>query len=207
MSSPMQIWLFFTDTSEFWSRGIRFATGGDWSHVGIGFDLEDGRREYFEALFDGGFSGPSKPSKLAAFVARNPDNHCCVVPLPRSVYKYDDSFVIQTHEICKQWADGDTKRGYAKWQLASMLLFERFCMPVPKSENKVVCSEAVSRLLESIIDLRDERHITHDTVSPASAFRRLMSDLAGYGDFTRLIDRQQASAPELFLDNVPPVAL
>lgn len=199
------IWLFWTDTSEFWSRSIRFATGGEFSHVGIGFDLDDGTREYFEALFSGGFTGPQKPSKLSAFIDKSVGNRCLVIRLDPEMFGYSPGDVFEIHARCKEWAAaGSTHRGYNRVQLAGMLLFERFGIPLRHSENKVVCSEAVSRLLERIIDLRDYRHTTHDTVSPSSAFRRLMSVLAGYGHWTSLDYRAGACKPELYADTTNP---
>jgi len=202
MTAP-RIWLFWTDTGEFWSRAIRFATGGEFSHMGIGFDLGDGTREYYEALFSGGFTGPQKPSKLSDFLAKSARNRCLVIPLDPATFGYTAGDVFEIHARCKEWAaDGSKHRGYNRVQLAGMLLFERWGVPLRHSENKGVCSEDVSRLIERILDLRDYRHTSHDTVSPSSAFRRLMSVLAGYGHWTQLDWRAGACKPELYADTV-----
>jgi hypothetical protein len=197
------IWLFWTDTGEFWSRAIRFATGGEWSHMGIGFDLEDGTREYYEALFSGGFTGPLKPSKLAEFLGKDASNRCCIIRLDPRQFGYSPGVLFEIHANCKAWSTaGASHRGYNRVQLAGMLLFERWGVPLRHSENKVVCSEAVSRLLERIVDLRDYRHTSHDTVSPASAWRRVMSILAGYELWTRAGIRAKESADGMFEDAV-----
>jgi hypothetical protein len=150
--------------------------------MGIGFDLGDGKREYFEALFSEGFSGPHDPAKLAEFRARDHHNRLAIVELDPRIIPYTPADVFAIHAQALSWATKGSAdhKGYGRMQLASMLLFERFGIPLRHSESRVVCSEADSRLLVRILDLRSIRNDTHDTVSPASAWLRTMTVLAGY---------------------------
>ena len=72
--------------------------------------------------------------------------------------------------------------GYGQAQLVLMALSERYHLPVPHSPSRVVCSEAVSRILYPQIDLRDARRKRHDMVNPNSAWRRWLEMKCGYGD-------------------------
>lgn len=196
------IWLFWTDTDEFWSNAIRFFTKG-YPHMGIGIDLPNGDREYYEALFSEGFTGPHKPSKLKAFVERKNGNKLLVVKLEMDKFNYSIADLFAVQAMCHEWSKkGSTEyRGYGKAQLLSMLLFERFKIPVRHSEKKVVCSEAASRIVERLnIDLRDMINNTHDKVNPASALRKVFALIAGYGDY--LMEETLKCPEEWFADYV-----
>ncbi len=151
---------------------IAAASDGWASHMGVGFELEDGRQVYYESLIKQGFVGPDPIDKLYAYVHS--------VAAARAII-IDAGLDAQTSarklSICEANA-GTT--GYNQWQLASMLMLERYGLPVPHSPNRWVCSEAAARILYPEIDLRDMRRTTFDAVNPNSAWRRWCEIAAGY---------------------------
>jgi len=172
-----KIFIFWSYVPEFWSKAIVRITGNQlpdksdrWSHMGIIFQLGDGSSEYYEALFEEGFVGP-KP--LSALVEKLQDKKGEL-----SIGNADirEVYVPAIYELCKGWVG---KKGYNQWQLASMWFFERFGrwlgIPVPRSPDKVVCSEVVARLVYPHIDLRDETRTEFDEVNPNSAWRKFIN--------------------------------
>lgn len=137
-----------------------------WSHMGLGFELFNGDLEYYECLFHDGFCGPKPISKLIAFC----DAGGCVSLQPVDSIKSPEA--QQIRENCRAWVG---TRGYYHWQLISMWAFERFGRflgtHVPHSPDRLVCSEAVARLVWPWMDLRDSVR-DFDEVNPNSAYRK-----------------------------------
>lgn len=167
-------------------RATAWLTDGPWSHMAIGFDLSSGRRVYYEALYSEGFVGPMPLESLENWLKKDAKR--------KSAISYT-SLIAQTAQEIRVMADrmaGNThdeagivrKAGYNKLQLLAMAAAERYGLPVPSSESRVVCSEAVSRLLHPHIDLRDHRRQSHDEVNPNSAWHRWLEYLAGFGSIT-----------------------
>lgn len=166
------IFWVFADTRL--SRLTRFATDGSWSHMGLGFVMDTGFLCIYEALWaEKGFVGPKPFARVMEFAAENPKRK-----LALQYTGLDEQTSERKRLVC------EASKGvlsYGPWQLAMMGLSERYHVPVPKSERKVVCSEIVSRILQPEIDLRDGRRRTDDHVNPNSAWRRWLEVKTGYG--------------------------
>jgi hypothetical protein len=171
------IFVFFVKGDSFLSRAIRRITGGTWSHCGIGFTIPAGAMDpelrdhageeiYFEALFAKGFSGPRPLSDLYDWAAKDPERKVVVVRLGGGA-----DFASEKLVIAQTWCG---TVGYAEWQLVAMWFFERIGrrigLHVPKSTRRVVCSEAVARILYPQIDLTDADHPRLDEVTPVSLY-------------------------------------
>jgi hypothetical protein len=119
--------------------------------------------------------------KFADLVKWSLDKHhrLMVVELPSHLIINAQAMYEDCMAMTQKWAG---RRGYFSWQLAQMWLFQRYGIPVRPSPSRVVCSEAVSRILSafSLIDLRDKRRKTHDAVNPDSAWRRVLVYLLGW---------------------------
>ncbi len=166
--------IFWSYVPEFWSKIIVRITGNKlsdksdhFSHMGILFELEDCSFEYYEALFGKGFIGPKPFDKLKQKVADSHGDLCWL----DTCLKSPESELIR--QRCKRWVG---TRGYFGWQLILMWWFERIGRHlgwhVPRSPIRVVCSEAVARLVWPFFDLRDPEHNGFDEVNPNSAYRR-----------------------------------
>ena len=167
---PTHAWLFWTRTSGFLSWAIRRITNGQWSHMGLGFTGPDGE-VYFEALFQEGWNGPKRFSRLTTWHDEAPGNN---------IYERRELFWLTDDEVAVLYSFARTcvgQQSYSAWQLIRMWYFERIGrrhgLSVRPSE-KVVCSEAVARLLfhHARVDLRDLQRTTFDSVSPQSAYDR-----------------------------------
>ena len=172
----MKIFLFFsTDPSSWLSRLIIRITGRQlpdrtdaWSHLGLGFVLDDGTQLYYEALFSQGFTGP-KPFEYLRDFARA-GGKVWTQPLP--------NLSPEDVKIIKSDCDALVGRaGYYAWQLIAMWLFERLGrflrIHIRPSPSRVVCSEVVARLVYPWLDLRDTTRTRFDEVNPNSAWRKL----------------------------------
>jgi len=167
-------WTYSGDTML--GRLIAWATDGPWCHMGIGFELNNGARERYEALKNSGFAGPKPYETLIEFGEENPKR--------RMLVAYTD-FGTEISEALRQLCRSMVGQlSYNTEQLAFMALSERYRFPVPRSPDRTVCSEAVSRVLEPHIELRDARRKTHDMVNPNSAWRRYVEVRSGYGAVT-----------------------
>jgi len=175
--SAVSVWALFTRSEEPIGKAIRFAAGEPWQHAGIGFTLADGEGVYYEAHWNDGFAGPKPLERLLTWGRKAAGNEYVIVPLPRLPQER-----AQDIRACAQALTGIASYGRA--QLFWMLLFERWRIPVPRSPAKMVCSEALARLVQPEYDLRDRAHRTWDVVTPASAWRRLMEYEAGYSHWT-----------------------
>lgn len=188
------IFVFFCQGDSILSRLIMRLSSR--SHCGIGFVGSDGSdlypwAVYFEALFGKGFQGPRSLSDLSDWAAKNPKRKIEVIYLGVEPSVAHAKF-IQASEMVG-------KRGYAEWQLLAMWFFERmgrrWGWHVPRSTGRVVCSEAVARILAPEIDLRDPDHPGFDEVTPGSVHDAVMKYLRekmqahGRAQSERIFDR------------------
>jgi len=178
MSTDIQatnVWLFWTFSPEAMGPVIARTTDGPWSHMGLGVRLKTAERVYYEALFGKGVTGPKSIGRLRGWVSEKPGRKLCI---------RETDIMGKDAEIIRQNADDMVGTAtYAEWQLAAMLLFERYGIPVPHSPNALVCCEMVSRLIQKHIDLRDRRRKTHDEVNPNSAWRRVLEIELGLDEY------------------------
>lgn len=139
-----------------------------WSHMGLGFQFALNARDtvYYEALFSDGFRGPKSIWKLIDF--EKTGGRVAIYPVPIFGENAD-----RLKKLCDAWVG---RKGYYAWQLVSMWSFERFGRflgaHVPRSPDRLVCSEAVARLVFPAIDLRDDIRKEFDEVNPNSAWRK-----------------------------------
>ena len=150
--------------------GLRLPDKSDrWSHAGIIFNLDNGESEYYEALFSEGFVGPKPTTHLIEKISEKNGKLKILDSGIKEIYC--QGIYLQ----CQSWVG---KKGYNKLQLVSMWFFERIGRwigwKIPRSPNKLVCSEAVARLVYPYIDLRDEIRTRFDEVNPNSAYRKFI---------------------------------
>lgn len=185
---PDGVFLGFTadDTSRI-CRAIQSATDGPWGHVFLGFEWEwadhpDGRvlACYYEALFSDGVTGPWPIKRVLDWHQETRHHRLAMVYIP-TILSPDRRLDIALR--CAESAVG--KQSYFAWQLAAMLVFERYGIPVPRSDNRTVCSEFVAWALDGVIELRDRRRRRFDEVNPNSAWRRACEEVAGQGQYNR----------------------
>lgn len=169
----VRTFIFWVYSDSRMAKLTKFSTDGPFSHMGIGFELTDGSEIYFEALKHDGFVGPKPISSVRKYVAENTARKLVLeyTPLNEDI---SNRKLIE----CKKLVG---TVGYYSFQLALMGLSERYHFPVPRSPSRVVCSEAVSRIVFPEIDLRDSRRTRHDMVNPNSAWRRWLEIKCGYG--------------------------
>lgn len=154
--------------------GRRLADRSDsFSHMGVAFSLSDGTKEYYEALFGRKVAGPTPLAHLTDWREENPRRRrveIAVLPLPPALCEVKRAIV-------RSWVG---MVGYAQWQLLAMWGAERLRWPVPRSPNRMVCSELAARVAAPEIDLTDRRRPNPDYVNPNSAYRRWV-ELRGAG--------------------------
>ena len=179
---PVAMGAYFTRTEEIVSELIQRVTGGPWSHVGLWFGFANGRRVRFEALAGKGFRGPLEWGPLVDFSGR----HVRRVVLVRTL-AVDPGHVIgawiEAEKAVAQWKDA-----YGEAQLLTLWAWIRLRNLLAKAgldlrmrddPRRVVCSEAVSRLLAPLnIDCRHDVYTTHDATTPVSVERSLRQFLA-----------------------------
>jgi len=170
---PVCTFIFWEYSDSFIARRAVRIEDGPWGHMGIGFKLLTGEQIYYEALFGKGFIGAKPLIRLQNFVKENPKR--------KYALEYTDLNESQSQEKLNRCEEMKGTAGYAELQLLFMAMSERYHIPVPRSKNRVVCSEAVSRILYPEIDLRDSRRSRHDMVNPVSAWRRWLEIKNGYG--------------------------
>jgi hypothetical protein len=185
--------IFTADDSNFWSRQIQRITGSRWSHVALGFELDSGDMVYFECLLEKGFQGPKMFSKLLSWSQQSAAHRysCVCVDLPPEICNLKLT-------IANAWVG---HVGYSAWQILLdwyFLRIGRFIgFQVPDSPRKMVCSEAVARILQPEIDLRDPIHNTWDSTTPGSIWDRLLeiNQLAKANQFFARLVPQPNSPP------------
>lgn len=171
----MKVFIFWSYVPEWWARAIVRITGrrlpdksDAWSHMGIGFESSDGQRIYYEAIIDKGFVGPLPIQNLINKINQHKEGRAAIKYLTFEPYR-----VRGIQKECENWRGRKT---YHQWQLAAMWFFERLGRwtgyHVKQSPDKLVCSEAVARLIYPPYDLRDELRRRFDEVNPNSAWRK-----------------------------------
>ena len=169
-----RVFIYWSYVPELWSKMIVYITGGQtpdysdrWSHMGIAFELSNGTVEAYEALFSYGFNGPEPMENI------NKKVHDKKGKLELIDANIKNIYLESIYDLCKSWVG---KRGYNKFQLILMWYYERFGRwfgwKIPTSPGKLVCSEAVARLVYPHIDLRDVIRKNFDEINPNSAWRK-----------------------------------
>ena len=172
--NPISVFIFWSYVPEWWSRAIVRITGRQlsdksdaWSHMGIAFEFSDGSSQVFEALFSKGFTGPESMESIYKKIKSKNGEIAVIATGIKEIY------VEGIYEWCVSQVG---KLGYYAWQLALMWFYERIGRwigwKIPKSPDKVVCSEMVARLITPYLDLRDEIRTEFDEVNPNSAWRK-----------------------------------
>jgi hypothetical protein len=137
-----------------------------WTHVGIGFGLDDGTEEYWEALAGRGVRGPIAMSDLAEWQAEVPDERRLLVwELPELARR-----AREKRAVCQTMAGLVT---YSELALLGHWFLARFGWPLKDSPNRVICSELVSRILQPDYYLPCSKHPNHDSVTPGWLFEYL----------------------------------
>lgn len=179
---PVKVFGFWSFVPCWWAKIIVWATGNQlpdrsdaWSHCGLAFEMNDGSMRYYEALIGEGFDGP-KPIERLHDKIRRANGRVVIENLdmvPANVWAIYDR--------CNVWVG---KKGYYAWQLILMLYYEKWGRwvgwHIPRSKNRVVCSEAQARLIWPYMDLREGGR-DFDESNPNSTFRRfvLLRELEG----------------------------
>jgi hypothetical protein len=177
----VNVFVFWTHDGGSWlSRIISRVTKCPWSHCGIGFvlrilstegtDNTEEKRVYFEALFSGGFQGPKPWSHITDWVHADERER-------RKLFSWrlgtGPEIAEEKLALCAQLVG---LRSYSAAQLLAMYFFEKFGWGVPRSDDKVVCSEIVGRILYPEFDLRSDGR-TFDEITPCSIFQRVYDEM------------------------------
>lgn len=205
------IFVFWCSGDSLLSRLIKRITRSPWSHCGIGFAISDPSNPsnrstiYFEALFAKGFRGPRLLSELYAWRDRRPGREIAVVTLDVPA-----AFAQAKLAIAESWVG---RVGYAEWQIVCLWAFLRFGLRVPRSPDRVVCCEAIARLLQPELDLTDPAHPTADETTPGSVYAAVQRWLADRTQeaasihrnllFDATLDRAFPQAPKNTPKNAP----
>ena len=171
-ASAVRMFVFVTRGDGLLAKLIARVTG-EWTHMGLGFELSDNRRVYYEALFGKGVQGPKPLSELEQWAAARPGRRYALRVLPGM-----DHAAGLKRVIVNTYKD---VAGYGELQILSMWFFERvgrrFGWRAPRSRSRIVCSELVARVLMPEFDLRDAVRRSFDEVNPTSAWVKLLSIL------------------------------
>ena len=164
----VRVFVFWTCGTSAISRLIQRVDGSPWSHMGIGFVMDNQEELYFEALFGLGFVGPRAWTDVIRWAARIPGRRWSRIDLPQLDAVADEKFIVARTLV--------GRLGYHAWQLVLMYLMLRFGCRVARSRNRVVCSEAVSQIVFPELNLSCRIPPRHDEVTPASARRAILID-------------------------------
>lgn len=175
----------FSRSKGFWARRIMSTTDAWCCHCFIRFLYDTGETRIFESRIQ--TRGFRETSPDFYDPSANPSIEAVAyVPIYSDVDR-----IWRAAELCQQWVG---VKPYPISQLAWIWMAQRYGVRVPLSENRLICSEALAVLLNEMgIDLRDEWHPTWDSVTPGSAWNNLMAANAGFGKFTRLGRKKEAS--------------
>ena len=165
--------IFYTYSGSVIAMLAAWATGKPWGHVGIAFEYHDGRIECFEARSAEGFVGPFPIEEARAYIKERGGKFLLGKPLVE--ISEQASAAIYENAL-----DMVGNVSYSKIQLGLMWLSERYGFKPKRSEDKIVCSEAVAMVVHPHLDLRDANHDSFDTVPPNSAYWRMCEIQAGY---------------------------
>jgi len=165
----MRLEMFLSMNRKAWISRLIARVSGPWTHMGIGFDLEDGAQIYYESLFTEGFHGPKPWSKIPAWAEQDPRRKWARRSLDLSPEISERKRAVAQAHV--------GRLGYAAWQLLAMWWFERvgrrYGWHVPRSPNKAVCSEAVAAILWPEVKLTTPERPGLDEVSPSSAWEKI----------------------------------
>jgi len=140
-------------------------------HVGVLFSVVNSAPRkpqpvvYYEAQFCG-FVGPRPFARLYRWAAARPYRRLHIRWLNLPAGSAEQKRLIAEQMV----AD---KIGYDKVQCVRNWLNERLRLAVPRDPSRVHCSEAVTLLCRPEYELTDERRPNADSVTPASAWRKL----------------------------------
>jgi hypothetical protein len=186
---PIAVDAGFSRSSGFWARRIMSADGSWWCHAFIRFRFNTGGSRIFESRIQTHGFAETDPTyyDLEALkdVGKETDVQavqlielCAAYPVTGRFASFN--LINDALERCKQW---DGVASYPVSQLAAIWLAKRYGIPVPRSEHKLICSEALAVIaFELGVDLRDKWHPNFDSVTPGSAWNNLMAIHAGHGD-------------------------
>lgn len=183
MRIPIGVDAGFSRSRGFWARRIMSATNAFWCHTFIRFRFSDGSDRIFESRIQTGGFAESDPASydLAALEEagiETPLQDVALVPICNDARGIEEAL-----RLCEQWRGVKT---YPIHQLTAIWLSHRYGIPVPRSANALICSEALAVIAHQVgVDLRDIWHPTWDSVTPGSAWNNLMAIRAGYGQQIR----------------------
>jgi len=183
--------IYFMRSYDFSGDAIAALCDGSWSHTGLMVQDLAGKCIVYEAILaDNAIDKRDAIPRFQSFLADDPRNRLCILPLPRALLGYADAeidLVVHYAEACV----GDVT--YATGALLGLAFAQRLGINLPDSPSKQVCSEFVARVLGGgdheaaapiVCDLRDDRHNAYCLVTPDSVFRRACAVMSGVGDFT-----------------------
>jgi len=125
------------------------------THARLGFTLEDGAQVYFEALEGTGFDGPKPEDRVANWIKKGAGRWTELYHLDLPPEIANAIYVRALGKLGK-WS-------YSVPQLLSMYFALRFGTRLRQSPDKVICSEAVARLVFPDEDLRYKRNFENVT--------------------------------------------
>lgn len=159
LSRELMVSVFVTKGEGRISNWITKITNAEYSHTGIVFHAGTSAY-YYEALMGKGFHGPRHFNDLMDWSRENDKRKLQIKTLPQ----------FSSEEVKYMLGRATTLEetsSYAEWQLVQFLLMKKLRVPMRRSHKKVICSEAVSRIMYPIVDLPKDLGLQHhDAVSP-----------------------------------------
>ena len=168
----ISMFVFFA-AGETWFSGLIKKVCGGWSHMGIGFRLDDGSAEYFEALYAKGVRGPKPLQDLIDWSWEVPSRQVAIVNLP-----WIPPYICERKYGISRTYVG--MAGYGELKLLVMWCFEKVSRKIGlkllDSTRQVVCSTFAARVLYPDYPLTDKVRLTDDEVTPGSAWEVVKAD-------------------------------
>lgn len=128
-----------------------------WTHSRVGFELADGRRVYFEAIFREGWTGPHPEEKAEAWADKHPHRRIERLWIGDLTTLAVDRIWTRAKAMVEVWP-------YSPGQLLWIYAAIRMGIRVPKSPRAVVCSEGVARVAGPTVDVSNGKPA--DQVTP-----------------------------------------
>lgn len=191
MKYPCAVDAGFSRSSGFWANRIMSADSSWWCHAFIRFVFDDCSIRIFESRIQTRGFTETDPAyyDLEALKEAEKETRLKDVAFVRicsSAASQSDNVprvslgrIALALKLCEQWCGA---KAYPIAQLAAIWLAKRYGIPVPISEDKLICSEALAVIcFELGVDLRDKWHPNFDSVTPGSAWNNLVAKRAGYG--------------------------
>jgi hypothetical protein len=168
-AEPDRVKVFASTTGGKISRFAQRVCGGEQTHIGLIFEFANCEAFYIEAYFRFGVRICSY-EQLDTFLWADPANRVWIAPTD-----IEGQFARTLYMDC---FNDIGRAGYYEWQLVLMWLHERLARIIrfrlPNTEDLVVCSEWVARRLYNYgYNLMDTFHDDFETVTPASAWKRI----------------------------------